>query len=109
MLDTGISFCKSLYYKKIDYRIKPDNDIFDTFSAASISTTATFVNKYSFAPSMISMEKNYDYENQSAELAAIVDSEAPEYYFAMDDIFARPWNYKKRMSRKSKRLIGHPA
>ena len=74
-----------------------------------ISTTATFVNKYSFAPSMISMEKNYYYENQSAELAAIVDSEAPEYHFAMDDIVARPWNYKKRMSRKSKLLIGHPA
>ena len=36
VLDTGISFCKSLYYKEIDYRVKPDNDIFDTFSAASI-------------------------------------------------------------------------
>ena len=35
VLDTGISFCKSLYYKEIDYRFKPDNDIFDTFSAAS--------------------------------------------------------------------------
>ena len=86
----------------------PDAKI--TKKGTGISTTANFLNKYSFAPSMIiAWKKNYDYENQSAELAAIVDSEATEYYFAMDDIVARPWNYKKRMSHKSKRLIGHPA
>lgn len=43
----------------------PDAKI--TKKGTGISTTATFVNKYSFAPSMIiAWKKNYDYENQSA-------------------------------------------
>jgi len=35
VLDTEIHLYKLLYYKKIDYRVKPDNDNFGTFSVAS--------------------------------------------------------------------------
>ncbi len=44
VLDTGISFCKLLYYKEINYQVKPDNDIFELFQWSQKSRCLLIIN-----------------------------------------------------------------
>ena len=60
VLDAGIHLRKSLCCKEIDYRVKPDNDNFRSFSVAPNSSTSLFLSDNLKIRSFVRIE-NFDF------------------------------------------------